>query len=135
MFEHNQDAGARIQQNENSSWNHNLKSADANEQGFHRELHQAMTDPKLWDSVRTGMQPAESQEMNRFPSSDSLLGDIRDSSPTRQEQPQPTDQAAPDNFMETALKAPGLLMQSWDQVSGLGEAQQMVSSVLRIRRL
>lgn len=121
MFEH---------QNENSSWNFNLQTSDFESNALYTEMQNSMSDPRVWDSVRRTMDSGQYQSMNGFPSSDFLLGDLRDSTGFREvEHCKHSDQK--DNFLETAIKAPALLLDTWKEISGIKMAEQMVLSVLQ----
>ncbi len=121
MFEH---------QNENSSWNFNLQSSDLNNNPIFTEVQGFMSDPRVWDSLRRSLDAGQNQSMNGFPSSDFLLGDLNDSTRGREvDQCKHSDQK--DNFLETAIKAPALLLDTWKEISGIKMAEQMVLSVLQ----
>lgn len=121
MFEH---------QNENSSWNFNLQSSDSGKNAVFSEVQSFMSDPLVWDSLRRSMDAGQNQGMNGFPSSDFLLGDLKDSTHGKEvDDCKHSDHK--DNFLETAIKAPALLLDTWKEISGIKMAEQMVLSVLQ----
>jgi hypothetical protein len=118
------------QQNENSSWNFNLQSSDFSNNTVYTEMQGFMSDPRVWDSVRRSMDAGQNQSMNGFPSSEFLLGDLNDSTHSR-EVDLCKHSDSKDNFLETAIKAPALLLDTWKEISGIKMAEQMVLSVLQ----
>lgn len=117
-------------QNENSSWNFNLQSSDFSNNAVYTEMQGFMSDPCVWDLVRRSLDVGQNQSMNGFPSSEFLLGDLSDSTPGMQvEHCNHSDHK--DNFLETAIKAPVLLLDTWKEISGIKMAEQMVLSVLQ----
>ena len=118
-----------FEQNENSSWNFNLQSSDLGNNTVFTEMQNSMSDPKTWDSVIRSMDAGRIQSMNGFPSSDFLLGDLKDSTHGREVEHGKSDHK--DNFLETAIKAPALLLDTWKEISGIKMAEQMVLSVLQ----
>lgn len=121
-------------QNEGSSWNFNLQSCDTSNNAVFSEVQNSMSDPRIWDSLRRTMDSAQYQTMQGFPNSDALLGDLSSSNSvndsTRHKEVEHCS-SHKDNFLETAIKAPALLMDTWKEVSGIKMAEQMVLSVLQ----
>lgn len=117
-------------QNESSSWNFNLQSSDTSNNAVLTEVQNSMSDPRVWDSVRRTMD-TQNQSMNGFPTSDSLLGDLSFSNDSTRHREVEHCSGHKDNFLETAIKAPALLMDTWKEISGIKMAEQMVLSVLQ----
>ncbi len=128
-------------QNEGSSWNFDLQSSDISNNAVFTEVQNSMSDPAIWDSVRRTMDTTQNQSMNGFPTSDSLLGDLRYTNGDVRYPNYSNDFALSregeqcsghkDNLLETVIKAPALLMDTWKEISGIKMAEQMVLSVLQ----
>lgn len=121
MFEFNQ--------NESSAWTLDSLSSDSNGQALYREIQNSMTDPRMWNALRNDLNNNHSDALDQFPSAESLFGAPIEA--FRPETFQVNFHESQPNLLETALKAPALLMDTWKEVTGLKMAEEMILSVLQ----
>lgn len=102
------------------------------------DINDTRMDMDKWQEVQRNMRMQTTSDINHFPSADSLLADFSESGTTARRDMLPRNGQQPivineaqDTFFETALKAPGIMMDTCMEASGMKMTQEIVTSLLQ----